>query len=70
MSEAKRVVIAGGTGFLGLNLASHLAERGYQVSLLSRHPSAADERWRHFVWDGRSLGEWVVPSAWAESVPW
>jgi len=58
MTTAKRVVIAGGTGFLGLNLASHLCDRGYRVTLLSRHP-VSDSRWSHCVWDARTLGAWV-----------
>ena len=31
------VVIAGGTGFIGTNLAGHLADLGCEVVLLSRH---------------------------------
>jgi uncharacterized protein (TIGR01777 family) len=54
-----RVVIAGGTGFLGSNLAAHLEERGCDVVLVSRHPPAGSGSWRHAVWDGRSLGVWA-----------
>ena len=60
MTEPKRIVIAGGTGFLGLNLASHLTAQGYRVALLSRHRTSATEQWNHSVWDGRSLGAWVT----------
>jgi uncharacterized protein len=60
VTDTERIVIAGGTGFLGLNLASHLTEHGYRVTLLSRHRSAAAEPWSHFIWDGRSLGDWVT----------
>jgi uncharacterized protein (TIGR01777 family) len=59
MTDARRVVIAGGTGFLGRNLAAHLAEQGYRVALLSRQRSSAAEPWDRSVWDGRSLGDWV-----------
>lgn len=54
-----RVVIAGGSGFLGRNLARHLAPLGAEVVLLSR--SAPRERgpWRHVAWDGRTLGPWA-----------
>ena len=54
-----RIVIAGGTGFLGLNLARHLTGPDCEVVLLSRHRPAADPRWRHAVWDARSTGDWV-----------
>ena len=54
-----RVVIAGGTGFLGLNLAAHLTEQGCDVTLISRHPPAESGPWRHSVWDGRTIGPWI-----------
>ncbi len=59
MSTPGHVVIAGGTGFLGLNLARHLGGRGYDVSLISRHPPANGSPFRHLHWDGRSLGDWA-----------
>lgn len=54
-----RIVIAGGTGFLGLNLARYLGRFNCEIVLLSRHPPAQDSRCRHVVWDARSLGEWT-----------
>jgi uncharacterized protein len=59
MNPAGRIVIAGGTGFLGLNLARHLAGVGCEVVLMSRHRSAEDPRWHHATWDARTPGEWV-----------
>lgn len=54
-----RIVIAGGTGFLGLNLATHLAGQDCEIVLISRHPPALEGDWRHRVWDGRSLEDWA-----------
>ena len=54
-----KVVIAGGSGFLGMNLARVLLEAGYEVCLLSRHPPAVPGDWRHVVWQTNSLGDWV-----------
>lgn len=54
-----RVVIAGGTGFLGQNLAKHLTELGWEVVVISRHGSGNHARWQHAVWDGRTVGDWV-----------
>lgn len=56
---AGHIVIAGGTGFLGLNLARHLAELGCRVTLVSRSPPRADGPWTHAAWDGRTPGEWA-----------
>lgn len=54
-----RVVIAGGSGFLGLSLADHLARAGWEVVILSR--SAPQTRAaRHVAWDGRTLGAWAL----------
>lgn len=52
-------MIAGGSGFLGLNLARYLAEFDCDVVLLSRHRPTEDEKWTHAVWDGRTLGDWA-----------
>ena len=59
MTPAGRIVIAGGTGFLGLNLARHLADAGCEVVLLSRHQPTEAGPWIHTVWDARNPGEWV-----------
>jgi uncharacterized protein (TIGR01777 family) len=54
-----RVVIAGGSGFLGVSLATHLASAGHSIFILSRKPPKPNGPWRHVPWDGRSLGEWT-----------
>ncbi len=54
----KRIVIAGGSGFLGLNLARRLAQRGDEVVILSRTAPSERGSWRHLVWDGRTMGAW------------
>ena len=56
---ADRVVIAGGSGFLGLSLAMHLAARGMQVVILSRTPPTVAGPWKHVSWDAHSLGDWL-----------
>ena len=53
------IVIAGGTGFLGLNLASYLAAQHHEIILISRHPPPQNAPWIHAPWDGRTIGEWA-----------
>src|ERR1700722_17940876 len=52
------VVIAGGSGFLGLSLTTHLANKGWSVTVLSRRPPCYKGPWQHVGWDARNLGEW------------
>ena len=54
-----RVVIAGGTGFLGQNLARHLTDQGGEVMVIARHAPDGGPRWRHALWDARTIGDWV-----------
>lgn len=54
-----RIVIAGGTGFLGMNLAAYLTQQGCEVVLISRHPPAERHEGQHVTWDGRTIGDWV-----------
>ena len=59
-SPSGKVVVAGGTGFLGLNLARHLVEVGCEVVLVSRNAPKANGSWKHAKWDGRTVGDWVA----------
>lgn len=56
----RRIVIAGGSGALGLSLAAHLAALGAKVTLLSRHAPATPGPWTHAHWDARTPGGWVA----------
>ena len=56
----RRIVIAGGSGFLGRSLSGHLAALGAEVTILSRRPPAAAGPWTHVVWDARTPGDWAV----------
>ena len=58
-TPAGRVVIAGGTGFIGTNLARHLADLGCEVVLISRNAPKQEGPWKHAQWDGRTVGEWA-----------
>ena len=58
-----RVVITGGTGFIGRALASNLAESGYEVAVLTRNPRRAAARGGNRIkpvgWDGRTSEGWL-----------
>lgn len=56
--QNKRIVIAGGSGFLGLSMAEAFAGGGADVTILSRSVPKAAGPWKHLAWDGRTLGDW------------
>jgi hypothetical protein len=48
----KKILIAGGTGFVGKQLIPFLVEKGYSIHVLTRKPSAySSENIRFFQWD-------------------
>jgi uncharacterized protein (TIGR01777 family) len=55
----KRVVLAGGSGFLGRALARELRLRDYEVVVLTRWPRPREDGVREIAWNGKSLGAWV-----------
>lgn len=56
----KKMIIAGGSGFLGQNLASHFKDRFDEIVIFSRKASAVKDglNVRFVQWDGSSQGEW------------
>ncbi len=59
MNPSGRIVIAGGTGFLGRNLARYLEGMGCEVVVIARHAPAQGGSLQHATWDARTLGDWV-----------
>lgn len=56
---SRKVIIAGGTGYIGLNLADWLNERDFTPVLISRNKPKKALPYQHLQWDGRSLGAWA-----------
>ena len=53
-----KIVITGGSGFLGKSLAHHLSSRGYEAVIVSRNCPAEQGPWTHREWDGMNEGDW------------
>ncbi|MEM6884360.1 MAG: TIGR01777 family oxidoreductase [Verrucomicrobiota bacterium] len=68
MNQTKRkIVIPGGSGFLGQTLAQYFEARGDGVVILSR--GSRPLRWgRNVHWDGENLGEWCKELESADAV--
>lgn len=56
--KAQRIILAGGSGFLGGVLAEYLTARGAAVVILTRSLNARGKA-REVPWDGRTLGDWT-----------
>lgn len=54
----KKVIITGGTGFIGMSLANHLSEKGLHPVLVARTRPGGNN-FDFIQWDGINLGEWV-----------
>lgn len=54
-----RIILAGGSGFLGGVLADHFASRGMEVVVFTRKPTGTVKGVAEVRWDGENLGEWA-----------
>jgi uncharacterized protein (TIGR01777 family) len=54
-----KIILAGGSGFLGSVLADFFAAREMEVIILTRKPGRETGRAREVFWDGETPGEWA-----------
>lgn len=54
-----KIVVAGGTGFIGEPLVERLVARQHDVAVLSRNPNKV-RAGRGVQWDGRNAGPWTA----------
>ncbi len=55
----KKIVIAGGTGFLGNCLVDHFAGKNIEIIILTRGESYVSDDIHFVKWDGKTLGSWT-----------
>ncbi len=53
-----RLILAGGSGFLGQALAKHFQALGWEIIVLTRQPQA-NRAAREIAWDAATVGEWA-----------
>jgi len=58
--SAQRIVIAGGSGFIGTALAQEFSKQGYTVVVLTRSPRERAAGIREVAWDAKNPGDWVT----------
>lgn len=54
-----KIIIFGGTGFIGLSLADHLKSKGFSPILVARHPPKNTLSHPFITWELNHLGAWV-----------
>ena len=54
-----KVLLFGGTGFIGNSLAAHLTAHGFEVVQLARHAPVRSP-YRFVRWDGVTVGDWAA----------
>ncbi|TMI11824.1 NAD-dependent epimerase/dehydratase family protein, partial [Candidatus Bathyarchaeota archaeon] len=54
-----RIVVAGGSGFIGCLLTDNLVARDNDIVILTRSPQETARSIRQVRWDGHSLGDWA-----------
>jgi uncharacterized protein (TIGR01777 family) len=54
----KRIILAGGSGFLGQELAAYFRKAGWDAAVLTRSPRITENGARQARWDGCTHGEW------------
>jgi uncharacterized protein len=63
-----RIILAGGSGYLGQALAAHLLKKDWDVTVLTRTPRVNGMVGRQVAWDGRTLGRWQPELDGAEAI--
>jgi uncharacterized protein (TIGR01777 family) len=55
----RRIILAGGSGFLGTALARTFVERGDEIIVFTRAPGNRNDGVKEIAWDAKSPGEWM-----------
>jgi len=63
-----KLIIPGGSGFLGLYLAEYFNKKGWEVVILSRSEKNSSTGIRYLRWDGKTLGPWAKELDGADAV--
>jgi uncharacterized protein len=56
----KKIILAGGNGYLGTVLANYYSDKAAEIVILSRHEKETEHNIRTVVWDGKSRGKWTA----------
>lgn len=55
----QKIIISGGSGFLGQHLANYFSNKGFEIIILSRRRKPSNGNIHYAKWDGKTLGDWA-----------
>jgi uncharacterized protein (TIGR01777 family) len=64
----RRIILIGGSGFLGGALAKHFSALKWEVVVLTRQPKSRKDGVREVAWDGETVGDWAQELEGAEAI--
>ena len=57
--QIKKLILAGGTGFLGQAIVNRFNKKGTEIIVFSRGADRTENNVRYIHWDGKTSGEWT-----------
>ena len=63
-----KIILAGGSGFLGRALAKRFLRKNYEVIVLTRSPRQRQDGAKEIFWDAKTVGDWATALDGAEAV--
>jgi uncharacterized protein (TIGR01777 family) len=64
----KKIVLAGGSGFIGRGIIRYLGEKDYEFIILTRNPKKRNDQVKEIYWDAKTLGPWTAELENAEAL--
>jgi uncharacterized protein (TIGR01777 family) len=55
----KKIVLAGGTGFIGGGIVRYFGQKEFDFVILTRNPKKRDDGVKEVFWDAKTLGSWT-----------
>ena len=56
----KKLILAGGSGFLGKELTHYLKNDFDEIIILSRQKNSSNGNVKHIHWDAKNFGNWTL----------
>src|ERR1700749_3767269 len=60
MKPYKKIVLAGGSGYLGKVLQDYYKDKANEIIVFSRHNTGWEGNVHTIAWDGRTAGHWAA----------